>query len=181
MKNNENKIKTICSFYVNDMHLTAMILPHINRTIKENKKVLTILQNGIINNIKEILSKMNLNIETNQQILEINWTSNSICKYSEIKHEIESKAKLANKIDIIVKGNDNYIEIANENIQKVVKGIDGKEINIINCYDITKYKDITEILDKHDFVLNTSGIKNIEEVFVDYKKIENQNKNMIKA
>ena len=71
--------------------------------------------------------------------------------------------------------NMNKTKIANENIQKVVKGIDGKEINIINCYDITKYKDITEILDKHDFVLNTSGIKNIEEVFVDYKNKANYN------
>ncbi len=26
------------------------------------------------------------------------------------------------------------------------------------------------ILDKHDYVLNTSGIKEIDEVFVEYKK-----------
>lgn len=172
MKDNKNKVKRICNFYVNEMHLTAMILPHIGRTIKRNKKVLTILQNGIIDDIKEILSKMNLNIETEKQILEINWTSNSVCKYSEIKNEIETKAKLVDEIDIIVKGNEEYIEIANKNIEKVVKDIEGKEINIINCYDITKYKDITGILDKHDLVLNTSGIKNIEEVFVDYKKLD---------
>jgi len=172
MKNNQNKVKRICSFYVNDMHLTAMILPHINRTIKEDKKVLTILQNGLIENIKEILSKMNLNIETEQQILEINWTSNSICKYSEIKRDIQTKAKLADKIDIIVKGTEEYMDNANKNIEKVIKDIEGKEINIINCYDITKYKEVTEILDKHDLVLNTSGIKNIEEVFMDYKKLD---------
>lgn len=172
MKDNKNQERKICSFYVNDMHLTAMILPHINKTIKENKKVLTVLQNGITNNIKEILSKMNLNKEIEQKILEINWASNSICKYNEIKNNIETKAKLVDKIDIIVKGTEEYIEIANKNIEKVVEGLQGKEINIINCYDITKYKDITKILNKHDLVLNTSGIKQIEEVFTDYKKVD---------
>jgi len=172
MKENKTQVRKICSFYVNDMHLSAMILPHIGKE-KRDKKVLTILQNGILENIQEILSKMNLNDETKKQILEINWKSNTTCKYSEIKEQIQTKAK---QIDIIVKGTEDYIQIANENIQKAIKDIQGKEINIINCYDITKYNDITEILDMHDLVLNTSGIKNIEEVFMDYEK---KSKNII--
>lgn len=175
MKDNKNQVRKICSFYVDDWHLTAMILPHINRTIKENKGVLTILENGIRNNIEELLSKMNLNLETQQQILEINWTSNTTCKYSKIKKELEEKAKFANKIEIIVNGTEEYIEIANENIEKVIKNIEGKEIEIINCYETTKYKDITKILDKHELVLNTSGIKKIEEVFTNYKQEESSN------
>jgi len=88
------------------------------------------------------------------------------------KRDIQTKAKLADKIDIIERWNQEYMDNANKNIEKVIKDIEGKEINIINCYDITKYKEVTEILDKHDLVLNTSGIKNIEEVFMDYKKLD---------
>lgn len=175
MKDNKNQVRKICSFYVDDWHLTAMILPHINRTLKENKGILTILENGIRNNIEELLSKMNLKQEMKQHILEINWTSTSVCKYSKIKDEIEQKAKFADKIEIIVNGTEEYIEIANENIEKVIKNIEGKEIDIINCYETTKYKDITKILDKHDLVLNTSGIKKIEEVFTNYKQKEASN------
>lgn len=172
MKDNKNQVRKICSFYVDDWHLTAMILPHINITIKENKEILTILENGIKNNIEELLSKINLNQKIQEQILEINWTSNFICKYSQIKREIEEKAKFASKLEIIVNGTEEYIKIANKNIEKVISSIKEKEIDIINCYEIAKYNDITKILDEHDFVLNTSGIKKIEEVFTDYNKKE---------
>lgn len=170
MNNNKNEIRKVCSFYVNEWHLTTMILPHINKTIEENTKVLTILQNGIKNNIEELLSKMNLNMETQNKILEINWTSKSICKYAEIKKQIEAIASDVQEIEIIVNGSGEYIEIANKNIEKVLKDITGKKITIIDCYEATQYKEINHILDKHDFVLNTAGIKEIEEVFVDYKR-----------
>lgn len=173
MKEKENQIIRVCSFYVNDWHLTTMILPHIKRTIEKETKVLTILENGIENKVEELLSKMNLNPITQNKILEINWTSNPACKYSYIKNQIELMIDNIEQINIIVNGTKEYIEIANENIEKVMKNIKGKKVTIINCYEITKYKEINKILDKHDFVLNTSGIKEIEEVFPDYKKIKN--------
>lgn len=170
MRENENNATRVCSFYVNDWHLTTMLLPYINKTINENKKVLTILESGIKNNIEELLSKMNLKLETQNKILEINWNSRTICKFSEIKTEIESNLKDVQAINIIVNGNEEYIKIANKNIEKVTKTIFEKEITVINCYEITKCKEINTVLDKHDFVLNTSGIKEIEEVFTDYKR-----------
>lgn len=169
MKENENNVSRVCSFYVNDWHLTTMLLPHINRTINENRKVLTILESGIKNNIEELLSKMNLKTETENKILEINWNSKPICKFSEIKNEIQSLLKDVQAINIIVDGNEEYIKIANKNIDKVIKNIFGKKITIINCYEIAKYKDIGTILDKYNFVLNTSGIKEIKEVFEENK------------
>lgn len=172
MKEKENQIIKVCSFYVNDWHLTTMILPHIKRTIEENTKVLTILENGIKNKVEELLSKMNLNPITQNKILEINWTSSPVCKYTEIKNQIESVTNDIEQINVIVNGKEEYIEIANENIEKVMKNIKGKKVTIINCYEITKHKEIDKILDKHDFVLNTSGIKEIKEVFSDYKKTE---------
>lgn len=170
MRENKNKVTKVCSFYVNEWHLTTMLLPHINKTINENKKVLTILESGIKNNIEELLSKMNLRPETQNKVLEINWNSMPVCKFSKIKNELESKLKEVQAINIIVNGNEEYIEIANKNIEKVTKNILGKEITVLNCYEVAKYKEINSILDKHDYVLNTSGIKQIEEVFVEYKR-----------
>ncbi len=172
MRENENNVTRVCSFYVNDWHLTTMLLPHINRTINENKKILTILENGIKSNIEELLSKMNLKPEIQNKILEIDWNSNHICKFSEIKSEIEALLKNVQAINIIVKGNENYLKIANKNIDKIIKNISSKEITVINCYEIAEYKEINAILDKYRFVLNTSGIKEIGEIFTDYKKGE---------
>lgn len=172
MKEKENQIIKVCSFYVNDWHLTTMILPHIKRTIEENTKVLTILENGIKNKVEELLSKMNLNPITQNKILEINWTGNPACKYSYIKDQIESVIDNIEQINIIVNGTKEYIKVANKNIEKVIKNVIGKKITIIDCYETTNCKEINQILDKHDFVLNTSGIKEIEEVFSDYKKTE---------
>ena len=51
------------------------------------------------------------------------------------------------------------------------KGIIKKKV--VNCYDIAKYSgSISQILDEHDKVLNTSGEREITEIFEDYKKQE---------
>lgn len=166
----ENKMTKVCGFYVNDWHLTTMLLPQINKLMNKNEKVQTIFENGIKNNIEEIVSKMNLKLETEKQILEINWDSNKICKFSEIKKQIEENWVDGQVVNIIVSGSDKYIEIANEIIEKVVKTIKGKQITVINCYESTENREIDEILDKHDYILNTSGIKEIDEVYVSYKR-----------
>jgi len=84
MKNIENKVKRICDLYVNDWHLTTTLLPYINTQISKNTEIITILENGIIDNVKELLSKMNLNKATQDKILQIDWTS-TIYKHSKIK------------------------------------------------------------------------------------------------
>ena len=49
----------------------------------------------------------------------------------------------------------------------------GTEITIVNCYEIIEFNgSINEILDSHDKILNTSGEKEIEEVFDEYKRTE---------
>ena len=48
-------------------------------------------------------------------------------------------------------------------------------MKIINCYEIIEFNgSITEILDKHDKILNTSGEKEIKEIFTDYEKSNSQ-------
>ena len=66
-----------------------------------------------------------------------------------------------------------FIDVVNKHIDKWLKKNTKvkQEIKIINCYEITDFNyNITEILDSHDRIINTSGEKRIDEVFEDYKK-----------
>ena len=63
---------------------------------------------------------MNLNKATQDKILQIDWTS-TIYKHSKIKNIIEEKQKIANKIEIIIKGSKEYIENANKGIEKLLQ------------------------------------------------------------
>lgn len=176
MKKQEKMINKICSFYVNQWHLATMTLPHINQTINQGTKIITLLQKGIENNIYELISKMNLKTETKDKILAINWTSNAIPKYTNIEKSIIKEIKTNNKIEIIINGSNEYINTMNQNIEKTLfknqKRIKNKEINIINCYEIAQFENITDILDQHNLILNTSGINNINQVFAGYEKEE---------
>lgn len=164
----DNRISKVCGLYVNEWHLTTMLLPFVSKTVNENEKVLTILEVGIKDKVEELLSKMNLKPETQNKILEINWNSNKTCKYSEIKKQILEKDVQA--VNIITTGTQNYMDNANRNIEKLLKEINCKKVTIIDCYDATMYKEIDDILDNHDFILNAAGIKKKEEVYPNYKK-----------
>lgn len=172
MINSEIKVNKVCGFYVNNWHLTTMILPYINKSLKENRQIITIMEKGIKEEVRELLSRMNLNKDTKEEILNIDWTSKSICKYSKVKNEIEEKLKDSKKLNIIINGTKEYIEIANQNMRKAIENLKFKEITIINCYEITKQSDVKEVLNENEFVINTSGINKIEDVFKDYKKQE---------
>lgn len=166
MKENLVQIKEVCSFYVNSWHLTTMILPHIHQSLKEGNDIITLLENRIDNNVKEIVSKMNLKEEITKQITNINWTSTKIIKYSNIKTQIEKIANKQNNIEVLISGEKEYIKLANSNIKRAISQLKiEKEITIINCYDITKFSNINEITKEHQYILNTSGIKKIKEEF----------------
>ena len=80
-KMGKSEVRKICGFYVNEWHLTTMILPYIHKEIEKENTIITILQNGISENIEEILSKMNLNEKLQKSILNINWKSTKTLKY----------------------------------------------------------------------------------------------------
>ena len=153
-----------------------MMLPHINENIIKNIKVITLLEKGIKNNVEELVLKMNLKESTKSQILGINWTSNVKYKYKEIEKYIKENLKKQDNIEIIVNGKNSYIDIINSNIEEFInknqKKLKNKYITIINCYEVTQFNNISEVIDKHDLILNTSGYRKIEEVFTDYKKEE---------
>ena len=171
---NENymsNIKRLCGFCINEWHLTTMVLPYVSKEIDNNYKMITILENSIEENIKTLIKKLNLKNEG--KLLEINWKQSVAQKYTEVGSKLNIIAKSNEKYIILVNGRKNFIDVVNKHIDKWLKKNTKvkQEIKIINCYEITDFNyNITEILDSHDRIINTSGEKRIDEVFEDYKK-----------
>ncbi len=173
MENNKQKI---CSFYVSDWHLTAMLLPFIEEQIHKGENINTILEKNITENMKELLSRIKIEEDIKQQIMAIEWKNKNLIKYSEIRKFMEKAIKNQKNITILIEGNKDRIEYINRNIdkwmEKQAKKIKRKEIRIINCYEVNEFnKNLQEVLDMHDKILNTSGIHNIEDVYAGYTKL----------
>lgn len=169
MKKKSKKVEKLCSFYVSNWHLVTMLLPYINKQIDKNIKIITILENSIEENIKILLERLNLKNE--KEILKINWKNFNSKKYEEVLEYLNQEKENAEKILILVSGNKENIENNNANIQKWLKKVNVKNVKIINLYEVTEFNNkILEILDQHDKVFNTSGEREISEVFEGYQK-----------
>ncbi len=164
-------IKKVCSFCVSDLHLITMLLPYLDKKIKE-EKFITILEKDLTEQVKLVLSRLTLNNESKKDLLNIDWNNKGICTYEEMEEIFQKTFNNENKISIIVNGTKEYIEEVNNNLNELFKNSQtNKLIKIINCYDITKLdEDIKFILKTHDVILNTSGEKAISEVFEGYEK-----------
>lgn len=170
----KNNLK-ICSFYVSDWHLTAMLLPYIEEAVENKEHLNTILEDNISYNMKEILTRVNMNERKKEEIVKIGWESKNIIKYGDIKRYMENITKDAKETTIIIEGKKDRIELINRNIDRWIKKSEKKlqknKIKIINCYEVGEFnKDLNEILDNHDKILNTSGIHEIEEMYAGYVK-----------
>ena len=166
------KVEKICSFYVSDWHLVTMLLPYINKKIEEKSKITTILEKDIESNIETLVEKLNL--KKSEKILEINWKKQEVKKYSKLA-QILSKQIDNNATEniILVNGTKEYIDKVNKNLNKYISNLkeNKKKIKIINFYEVLEFNyNITEILDEHDKILNTSGEKEIYEVFEGYER-----------
>ena len=165
-----SNIKKLCGFCINEWHLTTMVLPYISKEINNNYKIITILEKGIEENIKLLIKKLNLKNE--EKILGIDWKQSMARKYTSISNKLNIIAKTKENYIILVNGKKNYMDMVNKYIEKwLQKNRIQNEIKIINCYEITEFNyNITAILDSHDKMINTSGEKEIQEVFEDYGK-----------
>ena len=156
------KINKMCSFYVNEWHLTMMLIPYINKEIQEKGEIKIISEQNLELHIQSILSRLSLKQEIKEQINKIDW-----------KETIKIEDKIENSKEnskIIVIGNKEYIEKTNQIIED---NIINKQITIINCYEVMQFNNnIEEILCAHDKVLNTSGSRDIEEIFDGYNQKE---------
>lgn len=163
-------IKKICSFSVSNWHLITMIVPYLTKQMQEEHQICTFFETNMEELVDEFLSKLTLNETSKQKLKTIYWNSNLGHKYTQISDVLN---KFQNKeIMIIVNGNKSYIEKVNINIDKwIKKNKITSKIKILNCYEVLQFNNnIKEILDSHDSILNTSGEREIAEVFEGYTK-----------
>lgn len=169
MKKENKRIEKLCSFYVSNWHLATMILPYINHQIEKEAKIITILENDMEENIKTLVEKLNLKNE--KEILEIRWTNINSKKYSDIENLLKKEVRKTKENIILINGCRDYITRNNENVEKWLKKSNENKIKIINFFEVTEFNyHIMEILDAHDRILNTSGEKEISEVFEGYER-----------
>ena len=147
-------LKKMCCFYVSFIHLVTMVLPYISKNLDEEKEIITILEQDLQEYVEKLLSSMNLNEEKKKKILKINWKANPTINLENNKN---------NKIIFIV-GTSEFIKEKNQLLEQYHLSA---EDTIIHCYEFEKEKEnIKEILDTHHKILNTSGEKEISEVFI---------------
>ena len=117
----ENGKLRICSFYVSDWHLTAMLLPFIQERVKNGDNINTIFEKDIENNMKEILNRLQIDSKTKENILNIDWKSKSLIKYDDVKNYLNQVIKNKGETIILVEGNKKRIEYINKNIDKWIE------------------------------------------------------------
>lgn len=165
------KVKKVCSFCVSDWHFITMTIPYINKKIESDEEVKVYTQQSRFETMRTFLSKLTLNQQSKQKLADLNWNDNKIKRYNQIQDELDKSKN--ERITFIVEGENAYIEKINHYIEKWVTKNKGnrKQITIVNCYEVMQFnQNIDKILKEHNKILNTSGEKEIGEVFEGYNK-----------
>jgi hypothetical protein len=168
-------MKKVCGFYVSNMHLVTIMLPYLKNKINHEIKIETFFEYNLDDNINKILNNLIISKEEKRKILNINWEKSRLRKYSNIEKSLKNIIENNEEINLLISGSEKYIKevnnILNIFFEKYSAKINNKKITIINFYEVTEFNDnIRKILDEHEFILNTSGIHKMEEIFEDYKK-----------
>ena len=150
-----NKLETkekICSFYASDYHFEMIALPYMCKSLEENKDVVILTENNLNDTMKTLLSKMNFKDDKKETILNLDWENNDLKKFKKIKSNIENNQNMV----IFIKGKENYIKNANQNLEKWISKVEN--LKIIDCYDIEEVTDrANDIINKYDKILRTAG------------------------
>ncbi len=164
MKVEKNHLTKLCSFYVSEWHLVTMLLPYLNEKVNEEAKIAIVFERDITENISTLLKKLNL--KNKEKILNLSWKQKD-----EIKNkinELEEKQELI----IFINGSKEFIEKQNIKLSRYFEThLIKHPIKIINCYEVMAFDgNIEQVLEAHDKVLNTSGEREIAEIFPDFQK-----------
>lgn len=174
----KKNVKNMCNFYASESHLALMLLPYLSKQMEKGVYFETILKENIVENIEEVISKLNLKQEIKEKMLNINWKTNEITGYKEIEDFMNNLINKEKEISIILNGNIKQVEQINELINtwiyKNMNNLKKRDIKIttISCFKALEFKEnIDTIINKYDYALNTSGEHKIEEIFNIYKKV----------
>lgn len=149
-------IKTICSFYVSDVHLSVMLIPYISKQLNEDVEVTTIFENLDKQKIEEILNKTN--VKDKRKILRIDWGKRYSLKLKKLNKVIDSDKDVV----VIIGGSKKFINKYNEKVFKIIlnKEYKHQNIKIINCFDVNELQyNVKNIAEKYEKILNTAGEK----------------------
>ena len=132
----------------------------------------------------EFLKHITLEDKLKEMFENLKWQKTS-CKYSVVKEMLTESVKERKDVNYIIFGSEEYIKKMNENINKWMnnnkKVLQNIFVQIIDAYEFMQFNNnLNDILSVHDKILNTSGEKEIEEVFEGYKKIVDYYDNYIK-
>ena len=106
-------------------------------------------------------------------LLKMNWKNSKVQKFANVENKIKNEMRNEKEAIILISGSKKYIEMANEMVEKYFSKYKGckKYITIINCFEVGEFDDdIKEILDEHEYIINTAGVNKIEDVFETYKE-----------
>jgi hypothetical protein len=137
--NNMKKVK-LCCFTVNTTHALIIANNFIENELN-NVKIIYINEREETKKIKKIINKFYKNMQDRMF-------------YSEWLNEDILNDYANEKFVYVVHGKEKFVENAN-------KFLDINEFNgyVINCYDVYDIKeDVNEIIDKHDYYMNTTGV-----------------------
>lgn len=155
MKNVESKnIKRLCNFYVNEVHLSVMLFPYINKEMNEDVEITTIFEKINKAEFEDLINK--INFPNKNKLLNLNWSNNN-----EIANQTKKILKNNKKNTIIISGSKEYILNKNEEINEVINkiGISGRDIKIINCFQVEDViHEMPELVEQHNGILNTQAI-----------------------
>lgn len=134
------KTEELCCFYVSDFHLEMILIPYINKKLKNNEEIKIVTEKNLKETVKILISKMNLDQKTKEEILELGWDN--------------INSDISNNTNIIIIGSKKYIEEKNS----LIENSNIENINVVNCYEFDEVKDeMNEIVEEHDNTLNTLG------------------------
>ena len=140
----------VCCFYASREHLMSILLPYINEKLEENQNIVTILEEDIGKETKDLKKIFNFEKENWSKIEEVLKRKENL-KNSEFKDSI-----------VIIIGNNSFLEQKNK--------IDEAKI-VINCFEVMQGLDkIEKILEKSNKIHTTKGLKEISEMFTQIPK-----------
>lgn len=165
----KGNMKRMCSFCVSDWHMATTILPYIKERTENNEKVVSICEKGIEGNILKLLERMKLEQSTKNKISQINWETKHWDKYEQFEYFMEGN--YSNNINVVIKGTTEYIEKINSYIDNWLEKNNSRikkehsNLKVISCYSMSENITKENILSKYNYVLNTTGEKEVKEYF----------------
>ena len=137
-----NNTEKMYSIYVSDFHLEMILVPYINKKIKNNENIIIQTEKDLKQTIEILIEKMNLKSEEKIKILNLGWE--------------KGDKELKQNSNIIIIGTKNYIEKINVEIEK--NNIYCKDI--VDCYEFDEIKEeINEVVSNYNKSLNTQTLE----------------------